>query len=172
MLFGWLKVNNTNINYPVVQTTNNNYYLNHSYNGTYNRSGSIFADYKNNLKELDQNTILYGHNRRNGAMFSPLNSNLSSSWYSNTENHFINFNTLTMSGVWQIFSTYKVKSSKTLNKISFSTNTEFLNYINSAKQKSIYNFNVNVDNDDKILTLYTCGNNTFYRVIVHAKLLK
>lgn len=171
ILFGWIKVNNTDINYPVVQSTNNNYYLNHAFDKSYNKSGSIFADYKNNFEDFNQNTIIYGHNRRNGTMFSALNSTLEETWYTQLENQFINFNTLSKSTVWKIFSIYKDKTTNVSNPISFSSETDFLNFVSSLKKKSIYDFNVNINNYDKILTLYTCGDNISYRVIVHAKLV-
>lgn len=170
-MFGWIKVNNTNINYPVVQTTNNKYYLNHAFDRSYNSSGSIFADYKNDLKNFNHNTILYGHNRRNGSMFSALNTTLEASWYQQLENQFINFNTISKNTIWEIFSIYKIASRNVSNPISFSSDEKFMSYIDSIKQKSVYPFDVTVTPNDKMLTLYTCGNNTSYRIIVHAKLV-
>lgn len=169
--FGWLKVNNTNINYPVVQSTNNNYYLKHGFDKAYRSSGSIFVDYQNNLETFDQNTIIYGHNRRDGSMFSTLNSTLEDSWYKQLENQWIHFNTLTKTTIWQIFSIYQEKTKKVSNPISFSSSIDFFNFINNVKHRSIYDFNVSFNNDDKILTLYTCGNNSSYRIIIHAKLV-
>lgn len=68
----WIKVNNTNINYPVVQANNNSFYLTHNLYKEQNSAGWIFADYRNNLETLDKNTILYGHNRLNDTMFAEL----------------------------------------------------------------------------------------------------
>lgn len=145
--------------------------MNHGFDKSYNSSGSIFADYKNNLKNLDQNTILYGHNRRNGTMFNALNSTLEETWYKQFENQFINFNTISKATIWQIFSIYKIQVKDVSNPISFSSNVAFFSYIDSIKQNSIYNFNVDLNDNDKILTLYTCGDNTSYRIMVHAKLI-
>ena len=69
----WVKVNNTDIDFPVVKTTNNNYYLNHNFSKEYNSAGWIFADYRNKFDGSDRNLIIYGHNRRDGSMFSSLN---------------------------------------------------------------------------------------------------
>ena len=73
----WIKVNNTNINYPVVQANNNSFYLTHNLYKEQNSAGWIFADYRNNLETLDKNTILYGHNRLNDTMFAELENTLS-----------------------------------------------------------------------------------------------
>ena len=87
---GWIKVLGTDINYPVVQTNNNDFYLTHSFDKSYNKAGWIFADYINkNLKnnELDKNTIIYGHNRQNNSMFGTLSNVFKEEWLSNKENH-------------------------------------------------------------------------------------
>ena len=68
----WIKVNNTKIEYPVVKSKNNDYYLNHSLDKSYNIAGWIFADYRNNFNGEDKNIIVYGHNRRDGSMFGSL----------------------------------------------------------------------------------------------------
>ena len=66
---GWIKVNGTEIDYPFVQTSDNSYYLTHSFSKEYNKSGWIFLDYRNNINELSQNTIIYGHSRYDSSMF-------------------------------------------------------------------------------------------------------
>ena len=84
---GWIQVNGTNINYPFVQTNNNDYYLTHSFNKSYNQAGWVFMDYRNNTTDYDKNTILYAHGMNNKTMFGSLRNILSSSWYDNTDNH-------------------------------------------------------------------------------------
>ena len=88
---GWIKVEGTNINYPVVQTTDNKYYLNHSYDKTYNEAGWVYADYRNSFDELDKNTVIYAHGRVDTTMFGSLKNILKSSWYNNKNNHIIKF---------------------------------------------------------------------------------
>ena len=104
-------------------------------------------------------------------MFSTLNSTLEDSWYKQSENQLIHFNTLSKTTIWQIFSIYQINTKKVSNPISFASDIDFFNFINDIEHRSIYDFNVNFNSDDKILTLYTCGNNTSYRIIVHAKLV-
>src|SRR5574344_892497 len=82
----WLQVTGTNINYPVVQTTNNEYYLKHSFDKSYNSAGWVFADFRNKLDGTDRNTIFYAHARSDGSMFGSLKNILSSSWVSDDNN--------------------------------------------------------------------------------------
>ena len=86
---GWIQVNGTNINYPFVQTDNNDYYLTHSYNKNYNQAGWLFMDYRNHTVNYDKNTILYAHGMNNKTMFGSLRNIVSSPWYNNTDNHII-----------------------------------------------------------------------------------
>ncbi len=69
-IIGWLSLPDTVLNYPVTHTDNNEYYLNHLYDGTYNKVGCLFADYENRADFSDRNTIIYGHNMRDGSMFA------------------------------------------------------------------------------------------------------
>ncbi len=68
----WLKVNNTNVEYPVVKGTNNSFYLNHSFDKSNNSAGWIFADYRNKFDNTDKNIVIYGHNMRDGSMFGSM----------------------------------------------------------------------------------------------------
>lgn len=72
-IIGWLTLPDTPVNYPVTQADDNEYYLHHLYDGTYNKVGCLFADYENKADFSDRNTIIYGHNMRDGSMFAALN---------------------------------------------------------------------------------------------------
>ena len=76
----WIKVNSTNIEYPIVKTSNNSYYLTHSFDKSYNSAGWPFADYKNKFDGTDKNIVMYGHNRKDGSMFATLKGILSPEW--------------------------------------------------------------------------------------------
>ena len=80
-IIGWIYSDGTPINYPIVQTTNNEYYLRRLIDGTYNQAGSIFMDYKNSSDFSDYNTIIYGHNMKNDSMFGTLTSYESQDYY-------------------------------------------------------------------------------------------
>ena len=167
---GWLKVNNTKINYPVTQTNNNEYYLSHDIYGNQVRTGWVFMDYRNDIKELDKNTIIYGHNLKSGYMFGELLNTTSSSWYKNQDNLVITFNSLDKEMKWKVFSIYRVDNTSEYLKTSFSLDEEFLEFVSDIKSKSINDFNVEVTSTDKILTLSTCsGINR--RLVVHAVLM-
>lgn len=166
---GFIKVMGTNINYPFVQTKDNDYYLNRSYDKTYNNAGWIFLDYRNN-EFNDKNTIIYGHGRINGTMFGSLKDTLKSSWQSNKDNYIIKISTEKENSIWQIFSVYKIATTSDYLQTTF-TDIEFESFINLIKGRSSYNFETNVTNEDKVLTLSTCYNDND-KMVVHAKLIK
>ena len=168
---GWIQVNGTNINYPFVQTDNNDYYLTHSYNKSYNQAGWVFMDYRNNTENLDRNTILYAHGMNNKTMFGSLRNILSSSWYNNTNNHIIKLSTPTENTLWQVFSVYHIETTNDYIQTEFATDKEYQNFLNMLKGRSAVEFDTTVNATDKILTLSTCYNKTD-KVVMHAKLIK
>lgn len=168
---GWINVNNTNINYPFVQTKDNSYYLNHSFDKKYNEAGWVFLDYRNNNDLNNKNTILYAHSILDKTMFGSLSKVLKSSWYNNKDNHIIRLSTDTENTLWQIFSVYKIPEESYYITTNFNNNEEYNKFLNTIKQRSIHNFNTNLDTNDKILTLSTCYSDT-ERTVVHAKLIK
>ncbi len=165
---GWLKVNGTNIEYAVVKTNDNSYYLDHNFENEYNKAGWIFADYKNKLDGTDKNIVIYGHNRRDGSMFGSLSNILKEEWYLNEENRKITFITEKEEAVYEVFSIYQIEAEDYYITTNFG-NGEFLEYIQTVKNRSIKDFNVEVSKEDNILTLSTCGNDNDYRVVLHAK---
>lgn len=168
---GWLTVNNTTVNYPVVQSTNNSYYLNHDFNRKSNTLGWVFMDYRNNPGDLDQNTIIYGHNiARAKLMFGNLRETLNERWYTNPDNQYIVFNTLSGNKKWRIFSIYKIPKTNDYLYSTFSTQSEFLAFADKMKSRSIYNFGVDIKENDKILTLSTCQTSGKDRLVIHAVL--
>lgn len=168
---GWINVNNTNINYPYVQAKDNKYYLNRSFDKSYNEAGWVFMDYRNNSDLDNKNTILYAHSRLDKTMFGSLNKTLKSNWYTNKDNHIIRLSNEIENTLWQIFSVYKIEEEPYYITTNFSNDTEYNKFLNTLKGRSLYNFNTNLTSDDKILTLSTCADNNM-RTVVHAKLIK
>lgn len=162
---GWIKVKNTNINYPILKHNDNDYYLTHSFDKSINSAGWIFMDYRNNENNLDNNTIIYGHGRKDGTMFGSLFKVIKKEWYTNKDNLDIDLTTLNNSYTFNIFSIYVINT--TDDYININYNEEILNKV---VNRSIYNFNTNVDLNDKILTLSTCYNNE-KKIVIHAKLI-
>ena len=165
----WLKVNNTKIEYPVVKTKNNDYYLTHSFDKSENSAGWIFADYKNKFDGKDKNIVVYGHNRRDGSMFGSLKNILSSKWYNNKENQNVIFNINGQNYTYRVFSVYQIEKEDYYIKTNFSSNNEYEKFLNTIKKRSVKDFKEDVSKDDTILTLSTCANNNMYRVVLHAK---
>ena len=168
---GWIQINNTRVNYPIVQATDNNYYLNHDFNKRKNSMGWIYMDYRNNNKDLSANTIIYGHNINAGIMFGTLVNALYPKWYNKEQNRIISFNTPYANMKWQIFSIYKIKTTTDYLDSDFENDEAHQNFINLIKGRSINNFGVDVTPNDKILTLSTCANNTT-KIVIHAKLIE
>lgn len=169
---GWLTVNNTRIDYPVVQAKDNDYYLRRDYYQNKNRHGWIFMDYRNNPDELNENTIIYGHNLANQTMFGTLRYALNSYWYKKSANQIITFNTPNENMKFQIFSIYTIPTTNDYLDITFPTTDAYQAYIDLVKGRSIYDFNIEVTTGDKILTLSTCANGNDKRLVIHAKLIK
>ena len=168
---GWISVNGTNINYPFVQTVDNEYYLKRDFNKKSNSAGWVYLDYRNNITELDRNTILYAHGRLNGTMFGSLKNIFNSDWYNDVNNHVIKLSTLTENTLWQVFSVYHIPTTSDYLQTEFGSSEEFLTFIQMLKDRSQYGFNVEFNENDKILTLSTCYNDQ-ERVVLHAKLIK
>lgn len=168
---GYIKVNNTKIDYVVVKSENNEYYLNHNFNKELNVAGWIFADYRNNFDGNDKNIILYGHNMKDGSMFGTLKNVLKKEWNDNKDNLEISF--ITESGEL----TYKVFSTYTITPEDYYINTEFVNdeeyekFLNTIKSRSIYDYNIDISINDHVLTLSTCTLNGTKRLVLHAKLM-
>ena len=169
---GWIEVKGTNINYPIVQTTDNNYYLTHAFDKTENEAGWVFMDYRNDPVNFNQNTIIYAHSRLTGSMFGSLKNILDSSWYTNKNNHIIRLSTTTENTMWQVFSVYTIPKESYYITPSFNSNEAYLEFLNTIKSRSEVDFSGTVNTNDKILTLSTCKDNFGNRVVMHAKLIK
>lgn len=169
---GWIKVEGTNINYPVVQTTDNKYYLNHSYDKTSNKAGWVFADYRNDLDNFDKNTVIYAHGRVDTTMFGSLKNILKSSWYNNKNNHIIKFSTPEENTLWQVFSVYTIEAESYYITTKFPSNEYFKEFVTTLKNRSKIEFSAIPNENDKILTLSTCKDSKGNRVVMHAKLIK
>ena len=165
---GWLTVPGTNIDYPVVQTDNNDFYLNHNFNKEYDYNGWVFMHYENVSQDLDKNTILFAHNRYySGVMFGTLANVTKEKWYSQANNIRIFYNTLYEEGEYEVFSIYNINVTDDYLKNVFKTDEEFLEFIKMIRDRSIFQSQAEVGANDKIITLSTCLENN-QRLVVHA----
>lgn len=169
---GWIKVNNTNVNYSIVQHNDNDFYLRHDFYKQNNINGWVYADYRDDLEYFGNNTILYAHNMTDRSMFGSLVWCLKDSWYTNEENHFIKLSTPKTNTIWKIFSIYTINPEVYYLKTYFGTDEEHSLFVDTIKKRSIYDFKETVSKDDKILTLSTCSDDGTKRVVIHAKMIK
>lgn len=170
-VIGWINVNNTNINYPFVQTSNNDFYLNHSIDKSSNEAGWIFLDYRNGSDLNNKNSILYAHSRLDKSMFGSLSRVLKYDWYTDKDNHIIRISLEGSNTLWQIFSVYKIKEENYYITTYFENDNEYEKFLNTLSKRSLYDFNTSLNKNDQILTLSTCYSET-ERTVVHAKLIK
>lgn len=165
----WIKVNGTSIEYPIVKTNNNDYYMTHSFDKTKNSAGWVFMDYRDKFDGTDKNMVIYAHNRRDGSMFGTLKNILSEDWQNNEENLIIPFITSNGKEEYRVFSVYKIENEDYYITTNFETNNKFQSFIDTIKSRSWKNFDVYIGTEDQILTLSTCADNNKYRVVLHAK---
>lgn len=155
-VIGWILIEGTQINYPIVQGKNNNYYLNHSFDKKWNSLGSIFADYRSSNNFTDFNTFIYGHHTKNGSMFGELYKYMDESFFDEHPSFMI----YTPYGNYkaEIFSAYYDNTNSDSYNQNFASFEEFKNYLKVVKEKSNYDTNVEIDYlKDKIITLYSCS---------------
>lgn len=159
---GFIEITNTDVSYPIVQTENNNYYLDKDIYKKHNSCGSIFMSYYCNSKFNSQNTVLFGHNMKSGKMFAVLNSILNGKYGSDFD---INIYTPTINIKYKPFAVYI--SEPIIDPINNSFEDE-QKFINSAISKSAVDFNTNPTATGKILTLSTCDSSGKKRTILHS----
>ena len=168
---GWLQVPGTDINYPFVQTSDNNYYLKHDFLKNKRSGGWIFLDYRNNIDNLNSNNIIYGHQMKNKTMFGTLLNVIKSDWLNNEDYHIIKVSTEKYNYLFQVFSVYSIPSETYYIQTDFATEEAHQEFIDTILKRSVYNFETNVTTNDKVLTLSTCyskGN----RLVLHSKLIR
>ncbi len=169
---GWIKVNNTKVDYSVVQYTDNKFYLKHDFSKRSNYNGWVYADYRNDFKYFNRNNIIYAHNLTNRQMFGSLVWCLKDSWYKNEENMYIKLSTPVSNTVWKIFSIYTIIPESYYIKTQLTNDDFYEKFIKTITERSIYDFNEEVTTDDKLLTLSTCTDDGTKRVVIHSKMIK
>ncbi|MBQ2863617.1 MAG: class B sortase [Clostridia bacterium] len=170
-IIGWLKIDGTAINYPVVLGEDNEYYLTHAYNGEYLRSGTIFADCKNNKSVYDnRNLVLYGHNMANGSMFAAVKKFFRDpSMLEGTEIYFYSFD-----GVYVYEPALLLDTDTALYyyQIDFFGRGEYEHFLTKMQENAKYKREgLSLTADDKLITFSTCTNRTVSgRYVIQARL--
>lgn len=160
-LIGWIKIDDTIIDYPVMQTVNNEYYLDHNFNQEEDRNGCIFMDYQCDVIKGCDNMILYGHHMQSGKMFGTLNKYSSEKYYK--EHPKIQFDTIYEKGQYEVMYVFRSKvyseeeiTFKYYQFINVGSEQEFNSYMNEMAALSIYDTGVTAVYSDQLLTLSTC----------------
>lgn len=160
-LIGWIKIDDTNIDYPVMQTVNNEYYLDHNYNQQYDKNGSIFLDKDCDITDPGTNMIIYGHHMKSGKMFGNLHLYSNKSYYD--AHPIIQFDTIYEEGKYQIMYVFRSRIYnedeivfKYYQFFEVATPEEFDSHMNEMAQLSLYDTGVTATYGDKLITLSTC----------------
>lgn len=163
---GWLSIEGTNVDYPVVRSIDNFYYLNRDFLKEKSELGAIFMDYRNIGNFNDKHTAIYGHFTWNGKMFADLHNYKDKSYINDKDT--IKFNTLYGEKEFQIFSVYIDSATDYKLQFDFKDDLEYENYLLALNKLSMYELPFDLDGDKLLITLATCsyeiGNG---RLIVH-----
>ena len=150
-IVGWLYLEDSPINYPVVQSNDNDYYLRRLVNGEYNIAGSLFMDYRNDSNLEDNNTIIYGHNMKNNTMFGSLQEYKNQDYY---DNHKVMYYfTPEKNYIIELFTGYTISVESDIYDLSVIDSSKLEELIS----KSDFESNTKVTEEDKIITLSTCA---------------
>ena len=175
-MVGWIRINDTNINYPVMQSIDKpNFYLKHGFDKSYTDYGCPYVAESCDLSKPSDNLIVYGHHMKNGSMFSDLEKFKKKDFWE--EHKTFNFNTLYAKQTYEIIAVFKTvvytESSSEFKYFQFSdaeSPEHFNNYISKCKTKAIYETGVTAEYGDKLITLSTCEySNTNGRLVLVAK---
>lgn len=167
-IVGWLRIRALDISYPVVQGEDNDYYLHRTFEGVENFAGCIFMNSDNKADMTDQNTIVYGHNMKDGSMFGKLKDFRDAETFGKSRYFWI----FTPEIIYQ----YRIFSASVVNKVGltyqpFFTEDEFQTFIQEAFEHSELDAgDVQVTKDDRIVTLSTCTGDDATRFVVMGKL--
>ena len=161
-IVAWLEIPNTKINYPVLQTSDNEYYMTHTYKKENSKDGSIFLDKDYNWDLPSSNLLIYGHNNRNGNMFEDLLKYEDESYYK--EHPTIEFTTLDEDCTYEIIAVFKsrvyYKSEENVFRYYFFINAEnedeYNYYVEESKKASLYDTGKTAEYGEQLLTLSTC----------------
>jgi sortase B len=171
-LVGWITMEGTQIDYPIVQAEDNEEYLTRNFYKDDNVAGSIFMDFRNEIEEPGKNTIVYGHRMKDGSMFEQLSKYQDAEFF---ENHrTFEFDTLYDSYEAEIFAVYATTTDFNYIQTDFANNEEFEQLIQRMEDESIYQTDVDVSAGDHIITLSTCDydlDENKGRLVVQAKLV-
>nr|WP_162990866.1 class B sortase [Maliibacterium massiliense] len=164
---GWLQVPGTNINYPIVQGADNDYYLKHTFQKSNYACGAIFMDYVNAPDFSDANTVVYGHNMRDGSMLHDLTKMLDMN-YAAAHDIFTITTPDAVTHAYRIFSVHQVAATDDYRTPGFANDAEKAAFFERMRRRSAFQSDVALDAQSRIVTFSTCpNNNDAMRIAVH-----
>ena len=166
-IIAWISIEGTEISYPVVQGTDNDYYLKHTFEGTQNAAGSIFIDYMNSKSLEDCNTVIYGHNMKNGSMFGLLRRYFQEK--ESVPGKHIWLCTPEKNWRYEIFSSHTVAADGNVYTLFSAHDDQFQAYVEQMKAESLVVYGVSVSREDRVITLSTCTGDYSTRFVVQAR---
>ena len=170
-IVGWLSQEGGALDYPIMQWTNNDFFLNHLPDGTRDRSGSVFLDYRNSFDFSDISSLIYGHATRSKAMFGSLDNYRKQAYYD--QNPVMYIYTPEADYVFVIFAGYLLDSAVEVPPRKFADEDAFTKHINNIKKRSLFTADVEVNYGDRIVNLCTCAYDwTNARLIIVGKLVE
>ena len=168
-IVGWIRIPGTSVSYSICQATDNNKYLRHSVDLTWNEFGWPFMDYKNASDFTDKNTVIYGHNIVSGLMFADLSYIYNGILGNDVEIDIYRKDYRLLR--YKVFSTYIVDPEIYYTTTAFKDNESYSEFLNIIKNRSSLMTNQTVGVEDNVLTLSTCTSDAKRRIVVHAKLV-
>ena len=166
-VLGWILIPGTRVSYPVVQGTDNSYYLDHTWRGGKNSVGAIFMDYRNSGDLSDFNTIIYGHRMNNRSMFGTLSQYKSRSYWQAHPYVYLTDDSGTHR--YEIFAAGEVSVDSDVYRLGLRSDSSRQSFLDSCLALSALNTGVTPHTYDKVLTLSTCtGNGHATRWVVQA----
>lgn len=170
-IYGWISVEGTNINYPLVQGEDNDFYLNHAYTGEYLPIGSIFVDFRcEDSITRNFNTVIYGHNITSGTMFHDVTKFFRDEYFDDT---YIYIYTQDGIYIYEPFSVYETRYDYNYFRTGFTSADDFIEFAEELRDNGKKSRDISFDKNDRIITLSTCTNGAYYsRYALHAVLIK
>lgn len=152
---GWIRLDDSTVDYPFVQGTDNEYYLRHLFDGTYNNSGCVFMDVNNNRDFSDKNTILYAHNMKNGTMFASIEKYKDASYY---DGHKV-IHIYTEAATYDVYPVAGIVTDGQDDYVrtSFNDDNDFMSYVNRFVSSSTFTSEQSIEPTDRIVMLSTCN---------------
>lgn len=172
-IIGWIHLDATTLNYPILQSKDNEDYLKKDFENQYNRKGSIFMDYRNSPKHEKMNTVIYGHHVGDDTMFDTVEKYLDQSFYD--QHKTMQYDTKYGKYQLEVISAYETTTEDDYIQTDFSSSKQYEKFLEETLKKSEISTTTEINKNDKIVILSTCEDAyslSSGRIVVVAKLVE